>query len=302
MDLQAMVFDIQKFSIHDGPGIRTVVFFKGCPLNCQWCANPESNNSNAELLYYPDKCIGCEKCIDSCPNGAITVVDGKIAFNPSLCKNCLKCAEKCYAAARRITGKNMSLEEVLSEIKKDIVFYESSGGGVTFSGGEPFLWPEFIRELSINVKALGANTAIETCGYFPIENYKKVKDVIDFILFDIKIINDEKHIKYCGSSNRQIFSNFKIITQNADVFVRIPIIPGINDTPDELKALMEFLKPYKNKIVEIHLLPYHNLGISKYDALCRPYLLQDLPIPSNEHMRDIKSRFVHKGFQTKIGG
>lgn len=302
MDLQAMVFDIQKFSIHDGPGIRTVVFFKGCPLNCQWCANPESNNSNAELLYYPDKCIGCEKCIDSCPNGAITVVDGKIAFNPSLCKNCLKCAEKCYAAARRITGKNMSLEEVLSEIKKDIVFYESSGGGVTFSGGEPFLWPEFIRELSINVKALGANTAIETCGYFPIENYKKVKDVIDFILFDIKIINDEKHIKYCGSSNRQIFSNFKTITQNADVFVRIPIIPGINDTPDELKALMEFLKPYKNKIVEIHLLPYHNLGISKYDALCRPYLLQDLPIPSNEHMRDIKSRFVHKGFQTKIGG
>ncbi len=196
----------------------------------------------------------------------------------------------------------MSLGEVFNEVKKDIVFYESSGGGVTFSGGEPFLWPGFIKELSVNIKSLGANTAIETCGFFPIENYMAIKDMIDFILFDIKIIDDKKHIKYCGSSNKQILSNFKIITQYTDVTVRIPVIPGINDTLNDTEALVEFLTPYKNKIDEIHLLPYHNLGISKYDALCRPYLLQDLVIPSEEHMEAIKSNFVRKDFKTKIGG
>lgn len=271
-------------------------------MRCQWCANPESNNAQPELLYYPGKCIGCKKCIDKCQYGAISEIDGNIIYDRSRCKGCLNCTEVCSARARKVSGKLMTVEEVLKEVEKDMVFYRSSGGGITFSGGEPLLWPDFIKELSSEIKKHGVNTVVDTCGYYPIENFLKIKDVIDLVLFDIKFINEVKHIKYCAESNKQILSNFSTAIANIPVVVRIPIIPKINDTLEDLNAIIVYLLPHKNNLKEINILPYHNLGISKFDALCRPYFLQGITPPSKEHMEDIKAMFERNGYKTRIGG
>lgn len=302
MSTQAMIFNIQKFSIHDGPGIRTVVFLKGCSLNCQWCANPESHSVNPELLYNPNKCIVCRECLEKCSTGAIEEVNEVITFNPSLCNNCLKCTEVCNTGARKASGKLMSVKEVLKEVEKDMVFYEGSGGGITFSGGEPLLWPDFIKELSTNIKICGGNIVIETCGYYPKENFEIIKAVADLLLFDIKLINEQKHIKYCGESNKPILSNFKTVIQHIDTIIRIPVIPGINDTLNDLDEIINFLAPYKNKIKGINLLPYHNLGVSKYDALSKPYLLHNITAPTQKYMEQIRLVFESENYKTKIGG
>jgi pyruvate formate lyase activating enzyme len=303
MSTKAMVFDIQKFSVHDGPGIRTIVFLKGCPLRCKWCANPESNNEDPDLLYYPNKCIGCGKCIDTCDEGAIKTVEGMVRFDRERCKQCLKCARQCFAGARKVFGKSMSVEEVLKDVEQDIIFYECSGGGLTFSGGEPLLWPNFIAELGGVMKARGVHNAIETCGYFPAKHFAATKHVIDLVLFDIKIIDDEAHKMYCGASNKTVLENFKaIVSSSMPVVVRMPIVPGINDSDSTLNATCDFLLPYKNAMKQIHLLPYHNLGVAKFDAMGRPYMLPDTEAPTAERMHEIKERFKKRGFHVKIGG
>jgi pyruvate formate lyase activating enzyme len=302
MATKAMVFDIQKFSIHDGPGIRTIVFLKGCPLRCEWCANPESNDGEPDLLYYPNKCIGCEKCVDACDEGAIKVFGNAIRFDRKQCKRCMKCAQRCYAGARSIFGRRMSAEEVLKDVEQDMIFYECSGGGLTFSGGEPLLWPDFIAELGGVMKARGVHNTIETCGYFPTEHFRTVKHVIDLVLFDLKIMDEEKHRAHCGASNKTVLKNFKVVIDSTPMVVRIPVIPGINDSDAALSAACDFLTPYKNAIQGVHLLPYHDLGAAKYDAMGRIYTLSDTKAPSAEHMRAIKTRFEEGGFAVKIGG
>jgi len=302
MSAEATVFDIQKFSIHDGPGIRTIIFLKGCSLRCQWCANPESNNRDPEMLCYPDKCIGCGRCVKQCPANAIENVGGTVTFIPSLCENCLKCTKVCPPQARKVSGIAMSAEDVCKEVEKDNIFYESSGGGITFSGGEPFLWPDFVRELSVMVKSQGFNVVAETCGYYPEENFEIVKDVIDLILFDIKFIDEKKHIHYCGASNKQILSNFITALEHAPLIVRMPVIPDINDSLDDLSAAIDFFSAYKDRIKEINLLPYHNLGISKFDALRRPYLLKNIRVPLKEELEEIRSMFEKEGYCARIEG
>ena len=190
----------------------------------------------------------------------------------------------------------------MEEVEKDAVFYESSGGGVTFSGGEPRLWPDVLKVVGARVKALGFHTAVETCGCFPIENFEHIREAVDLALFDIKLMDEEKHKRYCGASNRQILSNFKTVVESIPVIVRIPIIPGINDSPEEQNQIRKFLLPYRDLVQEIHLLPYHNLGASKYDALCQPYLLNHLKAPSKEQLEKLKERFAEAGFFVRIGG
>ena len=299
---RAIVFNVQKYSVHDGPGIRTTVFLKGCALRCQWCANPESNERTPQLLYYPDKCTGCLQCVSVCQEHAIFQQEGRLLFDRARCRECLQCAQVCHYGARKRSGTERTTEDVFQDVVKDQVFYETSGGGVTFSGGEPLLWPAFVSELGRRLKSAGINTAIETCGYFPPQNYAAVEDCIDYILFDLKLMDAEKHQRYCGASNAAVLQNFDRIAARRDVIVRMPVIPTINDDSANLDAMVRFLEPYRTHVAKLHLLPYHNLGLSKYDALQRSYLLPQIQAPDDAHMQALQDFFSRAGYSVQIGG
>lgn len=296
------ISNIQKFCTHDGPGIRTNVFFKGCSMECQWCANPETIQPYPQMLFYHSKCTGCGKCLAVCAHEAIQVQDGHVVQNPHKCRNCGRCTEVCSAKAREVIGELKTPEEIFEEVNQDKVFYQTSGGGVTFSGGEPFLHPEFIHKVAKMCKEEGYTTAVETCGKFCLDPVLKIMDSIDYLLFDIKMINDEKHIKYCGQSNKKIHRNFEALLDRAKVIPRVPIIPGINDTPLDLALLCDFFVQHKDKINKIHILPYHNMALGKYDALGQDYQLMDLQSPPDEHMQEIRKKIEKSGFEVQIGG
>lgn len=298
-----LVTNIQKFSVHDGPGIRSVVFFKGCPLSCKWCSNPENINSDPELMYHPTKCIGCGFCVDQCEFGANTVVDDQILFDASKCIDCGRCAAKCCTLAREMKGRAYTVDELVKELDKDIPFYQNSGGGITYSGGEPLLHPEMILALSSGYKAQGINSAVETCGFVPWSNIEKILSVIDLFLFDVKFIDGEKHKQYCGKSNELILDNLKKLCEKKQkVIVRIPIIPGVNDTEADLDLAGGFLQTIRSDIEYVNCLPYHNYGVSKYDALGIRYELQEIKAPEAERMEEIKKHFEAYGLCVKIGG
>ena len=303
MNDKALVFDIQKFSVHDGPGIRTIVFMKGCPLHCEWCANPESQSFKPQLMLYPDKCVGCGKCAKICEAGCfIETENGEMGFDRSKCINCCKCTDGCYAGARSRSGDRMSLDEIKKEVDKDLVFYRNSGGGITFSGGEAMCFPETVRELAKYYKEeQQVSTAIETCGCVSWENYEMVAPYLDLVMYDLKCMNDGRHIRYTGGSNKQILENLAKISKLVDTVVRIPIIPSVNDTKEDIDAFGAFVKEL-GTIHTIHILPYHNFGLSKYEALGRNYQLKDLEAPSDEHMQEIKEQLEGYGFEVNIGG
>ena len=296
------ISNIQKFSTHDGPGIRTNVFFKGCSMECQWCANPETIHPYSQLMFYKNKCSGCGRCIDVCPNGAVSLHDGKIINSVNKCKNCGHCVKVCRNEAREMIGKVISPEEVFRIVNQDKVFYEQSAGGVTFSGGEPLLHPDFIGKVAAMCKAEGYNTAVETCGNFCMENVEKIIDLIDYALFDIKIIDEDKHIKYCGKSNRKIHKNFEFLMDKVKIIPRVPIIPSINDTEADIAMLCRFFRQYQGKFEKINILPYHNLGLGKYDGLGMIYKLNHIKAPDDEHMNKIKANIESCGFKVEIGG
>lgn len=301
MDKNALVFDIQKFCIHDGPGIRTNIFFKGCTLKCSWCANPESQSFEPELFVNKVKCIGCGNCVEACLNGTISEKDGQLIFDRTECVNCGKCVEVCHSDARKLYGEEYTIEEMITEADKDRPFYETSGGGVTFSGGEPALWPDHVREIAKHFSEEGISTAIETCGYAPWENYEKFIDYIDLVMFDVKIWDPEKHKEYCGASNELVFENLKKISKNNNTVIRMPIVPGINDSEEEIRSIAEYIKSL-DTIETIHILAYHNMATGKYDGLGKTYALPDVEPPTDEHMQSIKTVIEEYGFIVKIGG
>lgn len=252
--MKATIFDIQRNSFVDGPGIRTTVFFKGCNLRCLWCHNPESQVSEKQLMFYKDKCTGCGRCREICPNQL------------NKCVFCGKCELFCPADARKICGKKYTVDEVLSEILKDKSFYETSGGGVTFSGGECMLQIEFLCELLKKCKDNKIHTAVDTAGNVPWAYFERILKHTDLFLYDIKIFDAEKHKRYTGADNRVILDNLKKLFEcGANVWIRIPVISGVNDTEEEMRKIKEFLKPYSP--MKIELLCYHKMGEHKYDAL-----------------------------------
>lgn len=299
--MEGCIFNIMKYSIHDGPGIRTTVFMKGCPLTCRWCHNPESQQVDRQAVRFPDRCIGCGKCAEVCTAGAIVIEDKRMRVDIKKCIGCGSCAEVCYADAVGMAGKAMTSVEVMKEVEKDNIFYEESGGGVTFSGGEPFMQHEFLLEMLKSCKKKGIHTAVDTCGFVRKDILAELSGFIDLFLYDLKMMDDDKHKKYTGVSNELILDNLKELTQlGKRIFIRIPIIPGINDDAN-LEETGKYLSSI-NGIEQINLLPYHNISIEKYKRLGEEYSLADIKTPSDDRMDEIAQRLKIFGFKIKIGG
>lgn len=297
---QGKIINIQKYSIHDGPGIRTTVFLKGCPLNCWWCHNPESQCMEKEILYWENKCTSCGMCVKKCPNGAVEIKDGKLINHREKCAFCGKCIDFCINNAREISGKEYTVEEVMKEVEKDIVFYDESSGGVTFSGGEPFSQMNFLEALVDASKNKGIHVTIDTTGFTTEENLRKIASKADLFLYDLKFMDSEEHKKYTGVSNENIIENLKMLSSmHKEVYVRIPVIPGINDG-ENLRKSAEFLRNLN--ISKVNLLPYHKYGMDKYNRLGLEYKLKDTQEPTKDKMESILEMFKSYGLKAKIGG
>ncbi len=298
-----IIFDIKHYAIHDGPGIRSTVFFKGCSLQCQWCHNPEGIHTEPEIFLRNEKCPSeCRFCISACPNGAIRRNKGSIEVDLSLCDLCSECEEACVYGALEIIGRKVSVKDVMGELEKDSLFYEESQGGVTFSGGEPFEQPIFLNALLDKAKSKDLHTTVDTCGYFNPNLLANFDRKVDLFLYDLKMIDDEKHKKYTGKSNNLILDNLRRLTANGHrVAVRIPLIAGINDDDNNIEKTVEFLKTL-NHIEQINLLPYHSGGSLKQKRLGKKQLHAGFQSPSSERMEAIKKIFKANGFSVKVGG
>jgi pyruvate formate lyase activating enzyme len=298
---KGMIFDIKKYATDDGPGIRTTVFLKGCPLRCWWCHNPEGQTPTLELMYRRQKCNSCSECEKVCPREAIAHVTKQISINRKRCNPCGECSQKCPTNALTIIGKETNVEEVMKEIDKDMVFYEESKGGITVSGGEPLTQIDFLNVLLEKCKERNIHTAVDTCGYAPKEAFDKVSDKVDLFLFDIKLMDNKKHMKYTGVSNKLILENFTKLAENGnDLLVRFPIIPDINDDEDNVTKTAEFM--LSHGIENISLLSYHRAGIVKYRSLGKAYRMKEAISPSDEKMKAIKEELEALGLRVRIGG
>ena len=285
--VQGTVFDIQRFSIHDGPGIRTIVFLKGCPLRCKWCSNPESQQYYPEVLYRKQLCIGCKACQAVCPKQAIAD-SNPYWVDRTLCDNCAECTIVCPTSALSMKGKLMTVEEVVKELRKDATQYFRSNGGITLSGGEALTQPIFAKEIFKACKAQGWHTAIETEGYYDTKIVEEIMPYIDLVLLDIKSVNPEQHKKFTGVDNAKIRESAKVIQSIANTTVRVPTIPGFNASEEDIRGIAEFVKESMPNVHEVHLLPYHNYGQGKYELLGREYELEKTPKIPEEEMEKYK--------------
>ena len=300
--MEGQVFNIMKYAVHDGPGIRTTIFLKGCPLNCWWCHNPESQKLNPQLTIFPNRCIGCMECASVCKENAITAVPGGVITDLNKCNDCGDCTLVCFAEAREMAGKTMSVDEVVKEVLKDKVFYDESGGGVTFSGGEPLMQSSYLLELLRKMKKLNIHTTIDTCGFAPTEILKEVAEFTDLFLFDLKHMDTIKHKKYTGVSNELILKNLNMLHKmGKEIIIRIPIIPGFNDRKEELDDFKNYIMELKN-IKEVNLLPYHGIGQEKYNRIGKHYKMKDVNEPSDEDMQYAARLMDGCGVAVKIGG
>jgi pyruvate formate lyase activating enzyme len=283
---QGLIFSIQHFSIHDGPGIRTTVFLKGCPLSCEWCSNPESQLGYPEIITNDAKCIGCGKCVEICKPSAIEFVDNLRRIDRDKCNLCLECAKVCPSGAIEQVGRYMTVEEVVKEVEKDRVFYLNSDGGVTLSGGEPLAQGEFVCQVLKECQEKGIHTTLDTCGYAQWDIWEEAIKYTDLVLYDIKHLDPKKHREGTGVSNELILSNARKVTSRVRTWLRFPIIPGYNDSASHIKELSEFVTQLNAE--RICLLPYHAWGEQKYQRLGRNYPLRGLLVPTDEDIQNIK--------------
>ncbi len=298
-----IIFDIKKYAIHDGPGIRTTVFLKGCPLQCFWCHNPEGINPDPELIYQSNRCLeDCSDCISVCQNEALSKQNNSIFINRKKCALSGKCADICPTEALRIIGRKISVLELILEIEKDRIFFDQSKGGVTFSGGEPLMQPKFLSALLEECQNRNIHTVVDTCGYTPFRNLAEIKDKVDLFLYDLKIMDEKKHKDITGTSNRVILENLKNLSKlKKKIIIRIPLIANLNDTEKNIRQTAEFLKSLGN-IKDINLLPYHKIGTGKYKNLKRKAYGPEIKTPLDEKINKIKIKFTNYGFNVKIGG
>ena len=274
--MTSVIFDIERNSFVDGPGIRTTVFFKGCNLKCAWCHNPESQDFKPQMMFYGNKCTGCGKCKEICAT-------------PEKCVFCGKCTVYCPVNARKVCGKEYTVDEVFKQIIKDKLFYENSGGGVTFSGGECMLQMDFLLEILKKCKENGIHTAVDTAGNVPFASFEKIMPYTDLFLYDVKVFDSERHKQYTGVDNKLILENLKcLLEKKVKIWIRIPIIPDVNDTIQEMQNVKDFLFKY-GRPEKIELLPYHAMGENKYCAIGKNY--QKFEIPDNDKISHLRKIF-----------
>ena len=298
---RGIVFNIERHALHDGPGIRTLVFLKGCPLSCYWCSNPEGMSEDPQLMFTKEKCIRCGQCAETCPNQAISWQPDEYPItDKKKCNVCGECVPVCPANARHIIGKEMSAEEVLREVEKDMVFYRHSNGGITVSGGEPMCQHEFVGAIFKLCKSHGISTAIETSGFAPWEHFETILPYTDLMLFDVKHMDTQKHKESVGVNNELILENLnRIDGLGISLIIRVPTIPGFNDTKDNMQRLAALVKTLQN-VKEVHLLPFHSLGRSKYGGLDVCYRASEVEPPSMESMQSLALVFNEAGIKTAI--
>ncbi len=270
-----LITEIQRFCLQDGPGIRTTIFMKGCPLRCPWCHNPETQSRKREIYFYQDKCVGCGRCVEACPSGASFMVIGKgkksvSGIDRQKCLGCLKCVDACLSEARGIVGREFTMEEILKEAMADLPFFKRSGGGVTLSGGDPLVFPEFSCELAVQLKKEGIHVGMETSCFAEWKALELLTRCIDLFLVDIKSMDPEKHEKVVGWPLAPVLANIRnLLEADANVRIHLPIIPGFNDSEEHYHACVEFLAPFSGKLTGVDILPYHVYGERKYEFLGR---------------------------------
>jgi pyruvate formate lyase activating enzyme len=302
LETKGLVFDIKKYAIHDGPGIRTTVFFKGCPLKCLWCHNPESWKNQVELGFRKSRCVGCGQCAEVCPREAISFVENRPVTDAQKCMLCGRCVDVCIAGAREIIGRQMTVSKVMAEVEQDIIFYDQSGGGVTFSGGEPLMQPDFLLALLNQCRAMNIHTAVDTSCYAEPEIVESVAEKADLFLCDLKHIDNEIHERFTGVGNNLILENIRCISQaGKKIIIRIPIIPGFNDEPVNIEATGKFAASLQG-VGRIDILPFNRGGIEKSARLAGENKSMLTETPDEEQIRSIAQKLKKYVFEVNIGG
>jgi pyruvate formate lyase activating enzyme len=299
---EGLIFDIKKYAINDGPGIRTTVFFKGCPLRCPWCHNPEGQSFLPEIMVRPSRCVaGCRECLAACRPGALSMAEDAPLLDKLKCDLCGRCASVCPSAAIEIVGRRADAAAVIAAIERDRVFYEESGGGVTFSGGEPLAQAEFLAELLDVCRARGLATTVDTCGYAPPEAVSLVANRADLFLFDLKVMDEKRHDDLTGQPNGAILENLRrLVRLGQKPVIRLPLIAGINDDPANIRETAAFLRGL-GAVTDISILPYHALGREKYRSLRKKSRAEALSAPSPERLGEIRRDLESHGFRVRLG-
>lgn len=299
------ITNIQKFSIHDGDGIRTTVFFKGCPLKCEWCHNPETQKFEKEMQVDREKCTGCGACAAVCPNGAIHMEEGRPILDAEACVFCGKCTRFCPTGAREVIGQEYTVKELVKELMKDQMFYEESGGGVTLSGGEVMSMDmDYLLAVAKELKRQDVTLTIDTCGFVPYEKFRELLPYVNTFLYDVKVMDPELHKKYMGTDNALILENLvRLAKDGARIYIRIPTVKEVNGNEENMKETIAFLQEHDIHPAQINLLPYHDTGSGKYRKLDMEYKGTDLHAPDKEEMEALAALFINAGYKnTKIGG
>lgn len=306
IERKALIFNIQKYNMYDGPGVRTLVFFKGCPLRCKWCSNPEGQLRQYQVLYKENLCVHCGACVPVCPAGVHTISASTLRHGfaeGAQCIGCRRCEDVCPSSALAVVGEQKTISELLEVIEEDRPFYETSGGGVTLGGGEVLMQPEAAVNLLAACKQHGINTAIETCGYAKQEVVMKAAQYVDLFLYDVKHIDSARHYELTGVRNELILSNLTWLLENKhNVKIRVPLLRGVNDSEDDLRGLVEYLRPYQDykNFKGIDLLPYHKMGVGKYKQLGWEYPIEGNPALSDADLERVEACIRKYGFPVSV--